>query len=103
MAKKKNRKKHNFKYATSSGTNRAAAPAEASTPAARQSVTPVAAAAKSPVINKNLAVGDDLSYVTKDLSKVAVLAAAFTALELILWYLFNHTGLGTQVYHLIRL
>ncbi len=103
MAKKKNRKKHNFKYASGGGVQTVDTKSNAAPPSAATSAPPAPAVVTRPQLAAKTAVGDDLSYVGKDLGKISVLATTFIAVELVLWYLFNHTGLGVQVYRLIKL
>ena len=90
MAKKKSQKKHNFKYAQPTDQlvrteTVVAAPAKNGQPA-------VVAAGS----------GRDFSYVNRDLRRVGILAFGLIAFEVALWYAFNHTGLGSTVYGLIK-
>jgi ribose/xylose/arabinose/galactoside ABC-type transport system permease subunit len=103
MAKKKHRKKHNFKYTTPSQVSPAPASATATSGTAAQPSKATAAvrpAAQGGSIVANL---EEFSYVKRDLAKVGMLAVGFVALQFVLWYLFEHTGLGNSVYHLIKL
>jgi hypothetical protein len=103
MAKKtKSTKKHRFKYAEPTGV--AARPAE-STLQETSSVAPSAKpnAVFKPQAGAAVVASRDFGYVTTDLRRLAVFAVGLIALELILWYLFEHTGLGAAVYGLIRL
>ena len=45
----------------------------------------------------------DFSYVAQDLRRIGLMAVSLIALELVLWYLVSHTGLGDSVYNLIKL
>lgn len=45
--------------------------------------------------------GHDLSYVKRDLKRVLLVTGGLIALELICWYLLNHTAVGPAVYKLI--
>lgn len=40
----------------------------------------------------------EFAYVSGDLFRIAVLAIVLAAMQLALWYLFNHTGMGSSVY-----
>ncbi len=93
MAKKKSRKKHQFKHSApvASSPTRAAEPAVVTREPAK-SVPPVAAYEV-----------ENLSLIKQDVRKVAVLAAAFVALQAVLWFVFNYTSFGASVYHLIKL
>ncbi len=98
MAKKKKshklHKKNQFKDA--SPTN------SATTGEAQVKPTPVVAATKgvnSASLNYEIA---NLHLIKRDIRKVALLAGFFVALQLVLWFLFEHTGLGNAVYHLIK-
>ncbi len=96
MAKKKKFKKHQFKQ-----RNQADAPlAPAAMPSAEVAAVTSTSVPKSvaPVVVESA----DLAFVKRDLRKVAVLAAGFVALQLILWYLFRSTALGSHVYSLIK-
>jgi hypothetical protein len=96
MAKKKySGKKHRFKHAEPSSTvletrENGAAPASA-------------APNKPRVTGGGAAVAErDFSYVAGDLRRIAVMAAGFILLEVILWFVFGHTGLGDSIYHLVQ-
>lgn len=47
--------------------------------------------------------GRDFRYVLTDLQRIVVLLVALVGVEVVLWYLFAHTGLGSAVYRLVRL
>ncbi len=101
MAKKKQSKKHRFKYTEptvaaglelAGGRDRSAEtrPGEAVGPRKQ-----VSSASSRGVV----AIGArDFSYVGKDVRRIAVFAVCLVALELVLWYLFAHTGIGNSVY-----
>ena len=100
MAKKtKTSKKHRFKYAEPSVSAAAAAAPVVAAPAPASKVP----AAAAPALAEAATVaGRDFSYVGTDLRRVGVLAASLLALELVLWYLFGHTGVGNVVYNLFQ-
>lgn len=89
MAKKKtSTKKHRFKYAQPTGLSENSMSTPASSPTATGGHRPVAA---------TIAPGEDYSYVGRDLRRLSVLAVSLLAIELIIWVLFGHTGLGDTV------
>jgi hypothetical protein len=99
MAKKhKTTKKHRFKYTEPTGLNAtqaSAAPAVPATTAGSAKLASVAAASA-------VAAGRDFSYVGTDLRRLASLMVGLVALEAVLWYLLNHTGVGDVVFNLIQ-
>jgi hypothetical protein len=101
MAKKsKTTKKHRFKYTEPTGLKAAqssVATAEPVTSGSESSKT-----AKQPVTPSAVALGRDFSYVVTDLRRLGVLMAGLVALEAVLWYLLNHTGVGDVVFNLIQ-
>jgi hypothetical protein len=98
MAKKKNQtKKHKFKYTeptsgmTAQETASAPAPVGGSVaPKGRPQVAVTAASTR------------DFSYVYSDLRRIFLMAGSLVALELVLWYLFGHTGLGDAVLNAVK-
>lgn len=97
MAKKKNQsKKHKFKYADPTASVMSV-PAGGSGEAASVSNAPAKA-------RQAVAAGPtrDFSYVVSDLRRILVLAVVLVGLELVLWYLFTHTGIGHQAYSLVK-
>ena len=94
MAKKKQTKKHKFKYA---------APATGMAPAA---LSPVDMTAGEAVVAPQRAIGvvagRNFAYVGHDLRRVGLLGGGLVAVELILWWAFGHTGLGNEVYNLVH-
>ena len=99
MAKKKQSgKKHRFKYAAP--TTAPAAPTAVSGPATAEAAAPMAT--KVPSRGRDSAVVRDFGYVGRDLRRVGVLAVSLIAVELILWYTFGHTSLGTTVYSWVK-
>ena len=100
MAKKKySTKKHRFKHAEPSPAvletrENGATPAPA---------TATTAPAKPRVYGGGAAVSErDFSYVAVDLRRIAIMATGFILLEVILWYVFGHTGVGDSIYHLVQ-
>ena len=96
MAKKKNRKKHSFK------------PRQADLVATTEQTSSTTGDISTSVVTKpthksSQTQGIDLSYVSSDMKKTAILVAIFLVLELVLWYLFRTTSLGTKAYSLIKL
>ncbi len=99
MAKKKNAsKKHKFKHAEQS------LPSQGAVEALNQASVAVATA-KKPVLRSQTAVSQaslrDFSYVVTDVRRIAVFAVALVLLEVALWYLFSHTGVGSSIYKLV--
>lgn len=83
MAKKKQRKKHRPQRST---------PPQAvdPSPAAQTQPAPIASA-------------QPLGYVMSDIKKIGQLSLIFLAAQLLLWGLFQTTGLGERVYSLFTL
>ena len=99
MAKKKQSKKHKFKY--SEPTNQLRASETLSVPTLKSDGTqnavlrpPAGRLAGQPT--------RDFSYVTTDLRRILVLGASLVLAEVLLWYLFGHTGLGSTIYNLVN-
>jgi hypothetical protein len=46
---------------------------------------------------------EDFGYVRRDLRGLLTLAVACVALELVIWYVFGHTPLGTRAYSLFSI
>lgn len=44
----------------------------------------------------------DFSYVAADLRRILVLAVVLVGVEVALWFLFTHSGVGNQVYNIVR-
>lgn len=92
MSSKKKHRKKNFKP-------------KASTAEPRQ--TPVTALPSEAVIAAIPAPATpdmpQLQLIRHDVRRVVVIAGVFVLLQVILWYLFNNTGLGAAVYRLIQL
>lgn len=92
MAKKKSKnKKHSFKYAEPT----TATPAQSASGPAARPATPNRAAAP-------VAAMRDFSYLPGDLRRLALFAGGLVLVELVLWYLFAHTGLGPAVDGLVK-
>lgn len=92
--KKKSQKKHQFKYAEAKSAT--ASPAQSS---ANLSAPTSSAAAKQTSLGYQVA---NLELIKGDVRKVLVLAGSFVLLQLVLWFVFGHTSLGSGVYHLIK-
>jgi hypothetical protein len=90
MAKKKQTKKHKFKYAEP-GTTVTTLEATTVTPGT-QATTPSSKGRATAVVSRSNA------YVGRDVRKVAILAAALIVVELILSYVFQHTSIGPSIY-----
>jgi hypothetical protein len=89
MAKKKQAKKHNFKHT---------APVVSAEPkAVLTESSPAKAAAKTATVALPAN-----HFIGRDLMRVVVLASSLVLLEVILWQLFDHTGLGSSIYGLIH-
>ena len=89
MAKKKSSKtnrKHQFKYATPS-TGSASTTAKAS----------VATTSTTTADER------DYRYVGVDLRRIFWLGGTLVIVQLILWYIFSHTGVGPSVYNLVQI
>jgi hypothetical protein len=87
MAKKKSPKanrKHQFKYATPPSTV-------------------VTTGIKIPSGVATATDARNFSYVGYDLRRIAWLGGGLVLLQLILWWLFTHTGLGPTVYSWVKL
>jgi hypothetical protein len=99
MAKKKNQsKKHKFKYSE---------PTSEMSASVTQTPAPVTASngatATRPQAQAVAASTRDFSYVISDLKRISVLLASLVVFELVLWYLFHHTGVGDSVRSVIKL
>lgn len=100
MAKKKQLKKHKLKHGEQStgvvsNESQEAPKATPKVPATPSGVTKAITGAGN-VTER------DFSYVGGDLRKILVLAVSLMAVELVLWFLFGHTGLGNAVYQAVR-
>ena len=93
MSKKKSRKKHQFKYAAPVGSSAVSMGGESSLVATRSTTQPAVL----------LSSDGELTHIRHDIIKTAYLAAAFICGQLVLWALFNHTGVGAAVYSLVKL
>ncbi len=93
MSSKKKHRKKQFK---------AQQPKPQSAPQATVQVEAPTAAVITPTPQATAEVAH-LSLINRDVRRVMVLAASFVGVEIILWYLFGHTGLGSAVYNLIKL
>lgn len=92
--------------ATSATTVEPAAPITTQFPAASSKPTQKPAASQ-PLAAQNTAVGQAAAaewvFVRSDVRRIGILAAVCIGLQLVLAYLFSHTGLGDTVYSLIKL
>ena len=86
------------------------APVQASRPSERSTGNPgvtgqtvLAAPAPEAPQSAVKAVDPRWAYVRRDVTRVGILAGVCVLIELALWYLFNHTGLGDAVYRLIKI
>jgi hypothetical protein len=102
MAKKKTQsKKHKFKHVTThdgltsanSELDRNVSSSSETKVVRRETKRPAVVFASS---------ARDFSYVAVDLRRVAIFAVALIALELVLWFVFGHTGVGPSVYKLVN-
>jgi hypothetical protein len=96
MAKKKNRKKHQFKHVRPEAASGTMATAEAQAqpkPKPERTETSTASPKAS----------SELSYVTSDMKRIVLIGSGFGLLQVLLWYLLATTELGDKVYSLIRL
>lgn len=109
MAKKKKakhkKKVHRHQPARSGGAANAA-------PVAATSATPTDGTAAPASVPAPIAAGpmpapvgiqaSRVSYVSGDVRRIGVLVVSCVAAELVLWYLFTYTGLGSAAYSLIK-
>lgn len=94
MAKKKYQtKKHTFKHA-----NVAPAVSDAATSSSVPEASRPFTASRAATVDTR-----DFAYVTADLRRIFVIGGSLVVAELVLWFLFSHTSLGSNVYSLIHL
>jgi hypothetical protein len=93
MAKKKQTKKHKFKYSE---------PSSVAPSTATAGVVSVGGDMKAPTSKASASPVRDFSYVTKDMRRISLLVIVLVGIEILLWYLFGHSGAGAAVYRLIR-
>ena len=96
MAKKKQTKKHNFKY--SSPTTTGDIPLSSISQPGSPEI-----ASKFKSSKPAMSLSENFSYVSHDLRRIAIFAGALIAVEIIVWWSFDHTSLGNSVYSLIKL
>lgn len=102
MAKKKQFKKHKLKHGEQS-TGVIEAEAQETPKANVKPKAPAVPAGVTKAVTGSGSVAErDFSYVGGDLRKILVLAVSLVAVELVLWFLFGHTGLGNAVYQAVR-
>jgi hypothetical protein len=101
MAKKKNiQKKHKFKHVETANESTRPLLSENSSAQADSldridaRPRPRSTPANGPVMSGTR----DFRYVVGDMKRIGVMAASLVALEIVLFYLFNHTGFGPAVY-----
>ena len=110
MAKKKKakhkKKVHRRQSSRPQGVGNAAV---AATSATSTPEAPPAVAAPTPVQAPVLAMGAASSnpaarssYVGSDVRRIGILATSCVVAEVVLWYLFTYTGLGSAAYGLIK-
>jgi len=68
-----------------------------------QSLPAVKADLGSKSVVKSDYVVENASYIKHDVGKVLILAGLFVAAEIVLWWVFTHTGLGSAVYNSVKL
>jgi hypothetical protein len=98
MAKKKQSKKHKFKYSEPTTELR---PADSSLPTLKTGGNQTTVL-RPPAGRMAAIQSRDFSYVLSDLKRIFVLGVSLVLAELLLWYLFGHTGLGSTVYNLVN-
>jgi hypothetical protein len=101
MAKKKQSKKHKFKYSEPTNSLRGAV---ADAPQPSGSGAPHLAATLPGVrpTSQPANAGRDFSYVLVDLRKILLLGGSLILAEVALWFVFGHTGLGNTIYSLVN-
>lgn len=101
MAKKKKSKKHNFTYGKPGRSAKPVAPfAKTQAEPAPSKQTAVSPGTPTSVASYEVA---HLPEIKSDVGRVLVLAVCFVAAQIVLWYLFEHTGLGPHIYNLVKL
>ena len=103
MAKKKNiPKKHKFKHVETTNELTRPLTSDGGAPQAAESIlssdTRPRPRASNVTSGPVLSGTRDFSYVVGDMKRIGIMAASLVALELVLFYLFNHTGFGPAVY-----
>lgn len=99
MAKKKKTKKHNFAHGRPSQSVAKPDQAMPDKPV-KHPARPTVPSGPTAVAAYEVA---HLPEIKADVRRVLVLAVVFVVLELVLWYLLEHTGLGPHVYNLVKL
>ena len=108
MAKKKNSsKKHRFKHTEPSVRSQVSSPAKVANGTDVAAANVMASTVKPAAPSRgtgaaSAALQRDYRYVTRDVWTIAVLATTLVGLQLVLWYVMNHTGLGPAVYNLVK-
>jgi hypothetical protein len=97
MAKKKQTKKHRFKYTEPNVA--AGLELAGGRKSVGESKSVSTAISRGADLSMRAVPGArDFSYVGTDVRKIAIFAVALVALEVVLWYVFTHTGVGNSVY-----
>jgi hypothetical protein len=99
MAKKKQSKKHKFKYSEPTSALDGQSFATGTTSGDEKLSATIVKARES---KASQPAGRDFSYVVGDLRRILILGSSLVIAELALWFLFSHTGLGSSVYSLIK-
>jgi len=105
------KKRKNRKQKRTAASRRTAAPVQtaASSVESVPAVSAAAAAAASATVQprtRPAASAESVarwSYVRADVRQIAILFGVCVGLELLLWYLFEHSGLGSSIYSLVKL
>ncbi|HSH31492.1 MAG TPA: hypothetical protein VK963_02375 [Candidatus Saccharimonadales bacterium] len=101
MAKKKHRKKHQFKYgAVKTQPAGGVAGVTVVPPAEKKLTQPRQHQPATASIQQPLAA---LNYTKRDVQKTVYFSVGFVVLQLVLWYLFSNTPLGSTVYSLVKI
>jgi hypothetical protein len=93
MGKKKKHKKQQFKYAT---------PTQPASPAQGADKPVTATKSAQPVSTISTPMPAHLAQSAGDLKRVLVMSGFFVGLQLVLWYILNHTSFGPAIYNLIK-
>jgi hypothetical protein len=99
MSSKKKHRKKSFKRSTSRSV---LATVTAKSASAVSTVAPVAVPAATAIVAIEPTSEQDLRLVRikRDVRRALVLAGGFIVLQLVLWYVFGHTSLGSSIYKL---
>jgi hypothetical protein len=100
MAKKKQFKKHKLKHGEPSAQPTPSEGKEA--PKAKPKAPAIPSGVTKAVTGSGNVTTRDFSYVAGDLRRILILAVSLVGVEIVLWVLFGHTGLGNAVYQSIK-